>query len=195
MRFGCAVLGIVLTVSEVASAQSNALDTLRQRDASIRGILGPENRVLNRVQEGKLKQVLSATFDYDGHARLALGKYWDQMNSQDRNEAIALVTVLLERSSLEKVRQLPQTIEYVSETPRAGGVVSVLTRVSRGSDSWEVAYQFQHTAQQWKIFDVLVDGASTLDSNRAAFYKEIRETGVAGLLRKLRAKAAQERAP
>ena len=193
--FCSAVLGIALTLGEVASAQSTALDTLRQRDAAIRRILGPENQVPNSVQEGKLKQVLLATFDYEGHARLALGKYWDQMNSQERNEAIALVTGLLERSSLDKARQLPQKIEYVSEAPRAGGIVSVLTRVSRRSDSWEVAYQFHHAAQQWKIFDVEVDGASTLNSNRAAFYKEIRETGVAGLLRKLRAKAQQERAP
>lgn len=195
MRRACAVLAAALALTDLASAQSSALETLRQRDATIRRILGPENRALNRDQERELKQVLSATFDYGGHARLALGKYWDQMGLQERNEAIALVTTLLEHSSLEKVRQLPQRVEYVSEMPRAGGAVSVLTHVSRGSDTWEVAYHLQRAEDQWKIFDVVVDGASTLESNRTAFYKEIRETGVAGLLRKLRAKAAQERAP
>ena len=195
MRRACIVLAATLALTELASAQPSALDTLRQRDATIRRILGPENRALNGDQERELKQVLSATFDYSGHARLALGKYWDQMGLQDRNEAIALVTTLLERSSLEKVRQLPQRVEYVSEMPRAGGAVSVLTRVSHGSDTWEVAYYLHHADKHWKIFDVVVDGGSTLESNRAAFYKEIRETGVAGLLRRLRAKAAQEHAP
>ena len=44
---------------------------------------------------------------------------------------------------------------------------------------------------QWRIVDVIVEDASTVENNRAAFYKEIRASGIPGLLEKLRKKAAQ----
>ncbi len=187
---------IVLALASDAFAQQTATETLRQRDAAIRRLLTAGNGSLTPGQEASLKHLLAATFDFSGHARLVFGRHWETMSPEQRTEAVRLLTILLERSSLRNARRLSEErVEYFSETAEASGTSAVLTRVSRGSESWEVLYRLHRDEQGWKVVDIVVEGASTLESNRAAFYKEIKATGVAGLLAKLRAKAESEAGP
>jgi ABC-type transporter MlaC component len=71
----------------------------------------------------------------------------------------------------------------------------VLARVVRGREIHELALRMRLASGEWRIVDVVVDGTSIAESNRAAFYREIRQAGIPGLLGKLRTKAAQPKGP
>ena len=185
----CVTLGL--------GAAAGPLDALRARDRQIREILR-NTPPADRASDGRLKAAVNGIFDYETHTRRSFGRYWDQMSERDRAEALPCVSLLLERSSMDKVHQYQsEKVQFVSETidPADPSSATALTRVARGRETWEIGYAMRLAAGQWKIVDIAVEGASSVENNRAAFYKEIRQSGMPGLLEKLRKKAMQRRAP
>ena len=175
-------------------AATGPLDALRARDRQIRDILSEQKQGVTPQSEARLSQAVNGIFDYDAHARASFGRYWEQLSETERKEALRLVSTLLERSALEKVREFSmEKIQYVSESLDPGGAVaSVVTRVKRGAETAEVGYRMLWVGGTWRIADIVVEGASSVESNRAAFSREIRASGVRGLLDKLRRKVERK---
>lgn len=188
MRLGTPALALALVAVAVAAGP---LETLRTRDRQIRQVLGERGKALSAEEDSRLRALVNGIFDYETHARESFGRYWDQMSEPQRQEALRLVTLLLERSSMEKVHEYrANTIQYISERID-GADATVQTGVRHGGEKWAVGYRMRLAGGQWRIVDVIVEDASTVENNRAAFYKEIRASGIPGLLEKLRKKAAQ----
>lgn len=169
------------------------METLRDRDRRIREVLREDKSIRGSERESRLRVLVTEIFDYETHARESLGQYWSQLAEGERKEALQLIATLLERSSIEKVQEYQtDRIQYLSETNDSSipAAVCVTTRVTREGEAWEIAYRMRQVEGRWKIVDVLVEGASTVESNRASFYKEIRSSGIQSLLAKLRKKAA-----
>ncbi len=192
---GLAVAALLIYAGSAREADAaGPLDTLRARDRQIRKILSDQKEGASPEDEAQLRQAVNGIFDYEAHARASFGRYWDQLSTRDREEGLRLVSALLERSALDKVKEFsPETIQYISETIDPDGhAANVLTRVTRGTEMAEIGYRMQLAGDRWRIVDIVVEGASSVESNRAAFYKEIRTSGVEGLLDKLRRKAGRK---
>lgn len=190
------ILALALGAGMVSGQEPGPTATLKGRDSALRAVLGGADRDFTPAEEPRLRQILFDVFDYDSHAQECLGRHWTAMSEAERREARRLITLLLERSSLDKLRDFrSEAVQYVDEVIDPGGpaAATVTTRVNRKGERWTVAYRMRRTGAVWRIVDVVVEGASTIESNRAAFAKEIRATGVQGLLAKLRRKAAERR--
>jgi phospholipid transport system substrate-binding protein len=176
-------------------AAAGPLETLRERDRQIHAILEEQKQGVTPANTARLRQAVNAALDYETHAQQSFGRYWQQLSGPERQEALRLVSTLLERSALDKVNEFAaEKIQYVSESFDAGGAAAtVLTRVKRGSDTFEIGYRMERAGAAWRIVDILVEGASSVESNRGAFSREIRASGVRGLLEKLRKKAERSR--
>jgi phospholipid transport system substrate-binding protein len=187
-----ALLLLAVLSSAASAAALGPLETLRQRDRQIRELLGEREQALSGDKDARLRVLVGGILDYEAHARESFGRYWQQLGGQDRKEALRLLTVLLTRSSMDKVQQYrSDKIQYVSESIDAAdpAAATVTTRVTRDREKWEIGYRMRLSEGHWKIVDVVVEGASSVENNRAAFYKEIRASGLQGLLEKLRRKA------
>jgi ABC-type transporter MlaC component len=180
---------LLLLLCAQAALALGPLETLRLRDRQIHELLGERE-----PRDERLRALVNGIFDYETHARESFGRCWTQLGERERVEAVRLVATLLERSSMEKVREYrSDRIQYLSESIDAAdpALATVLTRVTRGRERWEIGYRMRLGGSGWRIVDVLPEGASSIENNRAAFYKEIRAGGVEALLAKLRKKAGQ----
>jgi phospholipid transport system substrate-binding protein len=184
--------GLALMLLAASARAAGPADTLRARDRQIRAVLGERGKSLSPAEDAQLRALVNGIFDYENHARESFGRYWDQMNERDQAEGLRLVRTLLERSSMDKVHEYrSNAIQYVSERLDQAGAATVTTQVTRDREKWEVGYRLRQAGGQWRIVDVIVEGAGTVENNRTAFYKEIRASGIPGLLAKLRKKADQ----
>jgi phospholipid transport system substrate-binding protein len=136
-----------------------------------------------------LNRIVAPHFDFDATATLVLGRYWRDASLQQRQLFIqAFRTHLVQLCAVSLAKYKDQKIEYKPASAAAGadGVVVVQTEVQQQAGSpIPVDYRLHRKGNDWKVYDVTVDGVSMVASNRSSFAEEIRQGGIDALTDRL----------
>lgn len=130
-------------------------------------------------------EILSPHIDYERIARLVLGRYWRQTTPEQRKRFVDEFRALQLRTYAAALTDYTHIqIEYL---PLRHGTneddVMVRTRVPReGAPPIGIDYRLHRTNDEWKVYDVLVEGVSLLATFRTTFAIEIKKVGIDGLI-------------
>jgi phospholipid transport system substrate-binding protein len=124
-------------------------------------------------------------------AKLALGKNWNKASREQKIEFVEQFRTLLVRTygkSLLEYRN--QTINFFPLRLDEGeDRVEVKSEVQQpGAPSIPVNYRMRLKDNEWKVYDLSIDGVSLVTSYRGTFAQEVRKGGIEGLLQLLRDK-------
>ncbi|HET6604854.1 MAG TPA: ABC transporter substrate-binding protein [Xanthomonadaceae bacterium] len=137
-----------------------------------------------------VKREFRKVFDREYSARLVLGRHGRGLSEPELVEfAEALADNLIVRYGRALLDFDPHIdVKVVAETPvRDGKMVRVSTEVlRRGGPPVPVAYVFHQDKDTWRVFDVIVEGVSYVQTYRNQFEEMLREQTVAEVTRKLR---------
>lgn len=87
-----------------------------------------------------------------------------------RREIVTLLTGLFERQYYHQAVLLKKReIQVVGENQLKNGDVVIDTDIVGGAATVKVSYTFYRSGDQWKIYDVRVDGTSIVESYRTQF--------------------------
>lgn len=134
-------------------------------------------------------------FDFPRMTRLAVGRNWAQASEAQKAALTNEFRSLLVRTysaSLAAYRN--QTIE-VKPTKMAAADKEVTVRTAvlqQGGPSIPIDYAMERSNGGWKVYDVVIDGASLVTTYRGSFNDQIQKGGVDGLVTAL---AERNRAP
>jgi len=139
-------------------------------------------------------------FDFMRMTRLAVGRNWQQATEAQKEALVKEFRTLLVRTystSLSAYRN--QSIE-VKPVKMAAGDKETTVRtavVQQGGPSIPIDYAMEKTDSGWKVFDVVIDGASLVTTYRGSFNEQVQRGGVDGLVKTLadRNRAPQPAAP
>lgn len=139
-------------------------------------------------------------FDFMRMTRLAVGRNWQQATEAQKEALVKEFRTLLVRTystSLSAYRN--QSIE-VKPVKMAAGDKETTVRtavVQQGGPSIPIDYAMEKTDSGWKVFDVVIDGASLVTTYRGSFNEQVQRGGVDGLVKTLadRNRAPQAAAP
>ncbi len=127
-------------------------------------------------------------FDFAAMADLALGKYKDRVNAEQRSEIVTEFRLLLVRTYSSAL------VEYTDQEPiylpmdgnEAEGMVTVKTQYEQpGEFPIPIDYRLRLGDDGWKVFDVSVDEISLVTNYRSSFARAIKKDGVDGLIKSL----------
>jgi phospholipid transport system substrate-binding protein len=147
------------------------------------------------LQNGNLDKVVQLAeakvlphFDFERMTRLAVGRNWSKASDAQKGALVKEFRTMLVRtysSSLSQYRN--QKIEVKPLRAAAGDEeVTVRTAViQQGGPPIPIDYAMEKTASGWKVFDVVIDGASLVTTYRGSFNDEIRRSSVDGLIKVL----------
>ena len=124
-------------------------------------------------------------------AKLALGKNWRNASREQKIEFINEFRDLLIRTYGKSLSEFSdQTINYFPVKLAAGEdkVVVKSEVLQSGGPSIPVAYRMRLKDNEWKVYDLSIDGVSLVTSYRGTFAQEIRKGGMEGLLKLLKDK-------
>ena len=127
-------------------------------------------------------------FDFERMTRLAVGRNWAQATDAQKQALTKEFRTLLVRTystSLSQYRN--QTIE-VKPTRLAAGDKEATVRTSviqQGGPQIPIDYAMEKMDSGWKVFDVVIDGASLVTTYRGTFNDQIQKGGVDGLVKTL----------
>jgi phospholipid transport system substrate-binding protein len=112
---------------------------------------------------------------------LVLGKHWRKANKQQKKQFIvAFKSLLVNTYSTTFTEQFNDwTIDYLPLKLKAGDkTTTVKTIVSQsGKSDAKIDYSMILRNDQWKIYDLKVEGISLVISNRETFSQMIRDSG------------------
>lgn len=203
-------LSLLLIASAAAFAAPTAV--LAQAQAATQApagspsklVLDNSTRVLNTLESrraeftadrGKLRDFMASEFntmfDRDYAARLVLGTHGRGASDADvKLFADALADSLMTRygSSLLDFNTRLQ-VRVKSETPiRGGAIVKVSSEYLRqGGEPVPVDYLMRQSGGQWKVFDVMVEGVSFVQTFRNQFDTPLRQKSIPEVAAELKA--------
>jgi phospholipid transport system substrate-binding protein len=127
-------------------------------------------------------------FDFARMTRLAVGRNWAQA-SDAQKEALTreFRTMLVRTYSTSLTAYRNQTIEVKPLKSGQDKDVTVRTAVlQQGGPSIPIDYAMEKAADgSWKVYDVIIDGASLVTTYRGSFNDQIAKGGIDGLVKTL----------
>lgn len=180
------------------SAAAVTADVKRTVDKVV-SIVADEN-MKKRGNEAKrraaLKSAISTMFDYGEMAKRSLGVNWRGRTQAEQKDFVNLFATLLENSYAGKIESYEnQKIVYDKESID-GDYAEVKSRiVTAKRDEYSLDYKLMRQGNRWKVYDVVIEGVSLVSNYRSQFQKIITSQGYGALVKKLRAKSDEIKAP
>jgi phospholipid transport system substrate-binding protein len=132
----------------------------------------------------------NAMFDRDHAARLVLGRHGRGASDEDvKLFADALADNLMQRygsSLLDFNTQLRVRVKSEKALPQGQGVRVASEFLRQGGEPIPVDYFMRKTGTQWKVFDVMVEGVSYVQTFRSQFDTELQRKSIRQVATELR---------
>jgi phospholipid transport system substrate-binding protein len=143
----------------------------------------------------QLEKVVGARFDYQEMSRRALGAPWNQLSEQEKQEFVSLFRTLLTNSYADKIETYSgEGVQYLNERTEKE-YAEVRTKVLSGKTEIPLDYRLIHKAEDWRVYDVVVDGVSLVNNYRGQFAKILRASSYSDLIDQLRKKSDKLKSP
>lgn len=202
---------LLATAPSVTLAQTRPAAATAQPSAAGRTVLDASTRIINALQTRRaefranpaalrsfIDGELSRGFDRDYAARLVLGVHGRGASDEDvKLFADAMADNLMSRygSTLLDIQGKP-SFRYKGETALPGnrGVKVTTELVRSGSEPTPVEYLMRNVGGQWKIFDVMIEGISYVQTFKNQFDAPLRQKSIRQVATELRSGSIQANA-
>ncbi|MBK7863308.1 MAG: ABC transporter substrate-binding protein [Archangiaceae bacterium] len=181
---------LLALVSSVALAASSPLQVVKAGNEQLQKL----------IAEGKGVEPLAAQaeqfIDFAELARRALGEQWAKLKPKQQDEFTATMKGLLRASYAKKaIDQGKQGEPAWGAEKVTGDEASVSSSILVSGDKFPIEYKLARGKSGWKIYDVITDGVSLVDTYADQFRSLISKKGYDGLLETLKKRREQLEAP
>ncbi|MCP9439796.1 MAG: ABC transporter substrate-binding protein [Nitrospira sp.] len=200
-RMVARVLGLAVVVALLspvvgyAGAPTEAMRTTI--DEVLRILRQDELKQPGRAEERRqmLEKVVEARFDYQEMSKRALGAPWNTLSDEEKREFVTLFRTLLTNSYADKIETYSgEGVQYLNERTEKE-YAEVRTKVLSEKTEIPLDYRLIHKANDWRVYDVVIDGVSLVNNYRGQFAKIIKASSYADLVEQLRKKSEKIKSP
>jgi phospholipid transport system substrate-binding protein len=146
------------------------------------------------IAQKLVRKILLPVIDVTLVSRAVLGKYWHRASPEQRERFTKEFTEMLVRTyAAPLLTTTGVKVRYLSQDVSADGqYATVRTIVSQGDNQpVHVDYSLVKVNGEWKVYDVAVEGISSLITYRQEYYSVIQNMGLDKFLDKLAEKNRQ----
>lgn len=188
--FGGLLIALTAMAQEVApdvliKTVTNEVLEIVRRDQDIQS--GNTRKVIDLVEAKVLPN-----FNFTRMTQLALARDWRQASAaQQKALTDEFRTLLVRTYSKALTGYKNQTIEFKPFSLKAGETdarVRTEVKQSGAGKNIELNYYLEKSGSAWKVYDIEVGGISLVTNYRDSFASEVRNGGIDGLIKALRAK-------
>ena len=171
-------------VSGIAAVEESPVEIIKNRNKTVEEIIGNKDEVKGETKE-RLKDIINSFMDFNELSRLALGKYWKERTKQEKRDFVNVFQQLIRNSSVKKL-EIYRADRMVYEEPEINGSKAKVTTIAyKKRKQFEITYKMHKVDNEWKTYDMEIDGVSTARNYRDSFYKQIAKTSYKEMYDKL----------
>jgi phospholipid transport system substrate-binding protein len=189
------LLGAVTAQSALAGGPTDAMKSTI--DEVLKIVQDKDLKQPGRAEERRqrLEQVVGDRFDYQEMSRRSLGAPWNTVSDKEKEEFVALFRTLLINSYADKIETYSgEGVQYLHERTEKE-YAEVRTKVLTGKVEIPLDYRLINKGDNWRVYDVVVDGISLVNNYRGQFSKILRAGTFTDLVDQLRKKSIKSNAP
>lgn len=183
------MIASLLAAALLAAAPVSPLTVVKSGNADVQKAANAPGATVD-----SLASVVEKFVDFEELAKRALGdKQWASLTPAQRKDFTETMTGLLRASYAQKaIGQANANVKYVKETAE-GNEATVNTILTLKKDNIPIEYKLYRAdaKKEWRIYDVITDEVSLVDTYKGQFRKLLADKGFDGLLSTLKSKRAQ----
>ena len=179
-------LSINLMAASVCLAGSDATSQLKNTIDEVIKIAKKDSMESSKGDRRiAMQKAIDERFNYSQMVRRSLGKTYDSLSDQKKQNFIKLFKGLLENSYASKLESYrDEKINFLDEVVK-GKYALVKTNIVRSNNTIRVDYKLILGNGQWKVYDFVIEGVSMIRNYKAQFTKIIRRDSYEVLVEKL----------
>jgi phospholipid transport system substrate-binding protein len=188
-----------LTMASPSAAATTPNGTTSSATEAVKGTINDliqvlDNETLKQPEQAKkrrheIEEVIKRRVDCKEMARRALGAPWSTLSHRDQHEFVDLFVQLLRDTFVGRITEhTDEQVVYLGEL-REEAFAEVKARMKGSKIDTSVDFRLIHRAHEWRVYDVVIDGASIVSNYRSQFTSIIRDVSYVGLVRKIKQKA------
>ena len=186
------ILAILAFLVPAAAAAQEAPDALVKRVTDEVLTIIKADKDLQSGNSRKIAELAEAKvlphFDFTRMTRLAVGRNWQQASEPQKEQLVKEFRTMLVRTystSLTAYRNQKIDVKPL-KMAAADKEVTVRTAViQQGGPQIPIDYAMEKTDSGWKVYDVVIDGASLVTTYRSTFNEQVQKGGIDGLVKTL----------
>jgi phospholipid transport system substrate-binding protein len=176
-------------------AGSSPMAELKKSDAALKKLFQKQPPSWSPESDAKrteMRKIVASFLDFDELGRRSLARHWETLAPKQRTEFVSTLRELIERNYVKQVHGATNyNLEFQKETVSDGqaDVTATLHTTSNGKKV-EVAmeYKLLYKNGRWRVYDVVTDEQSMLETYRAEFNKIIAKESFDALLKRMKKK-------
>lgn len=177
--------------SSVAAGEG-ATDAVQGTIANVMRVLDDERlKSPEQVEERRheIEEIIRQRVDYEEMAKRTLGTQWSSLTHHEQGEFVDLFVQLLRDTFAGRISERSdEQVLYLSEQLEEG-FAEVKTQLKGRKIDTPIDFRLIHRSGDWRVYDVVIDGASIVSNYRSQFTSIIRDVSYGGLVKKMRQKA------
>ncbi len=181
------ILFILVFSPPAAAGKTSEVETLlKEKIEKVLVILNDKEQA-KAEQHDSILEVVTPVFDFQLMAKLSLGKkYWPGLSLEKRGEYSDVFIKKMKKSYLNKL-DLYDGEDMIYDPPIAKGKkVHMRTYLDLKENKMEMLYKFYKSRKGWLIYDLEIEGVSTVQTYRSQFDGVLRDGTIDDLIAKLK---------
>jgi len=183
----------VLTVRSSLSAADSPMEALQIPIETVLSLLkdpkykDPDQR---QQQRDKIFAITRKLFDYTEMSRRTLARNWKSFSPQEQMQFVDVFADHLSNSYMDKIQgeYKGETVQFLGQEMVADGKALVTTKVQRQPSDISVDYSMLLVDNQWRVYDVNIEGVSLIKNYRTQFDQILVKESPAQLIERLKKK-------
>ncbi|MEK7236484.1 MAG: ABC transporter substrate-binding protein [Nitrospirota bacterium] len=191
------VAGLTMASPSLAATASNGIES--SATEAVKGTINDLIQVLDddtlkqpeqaEERRHEIEQIIKHRVDYAEMARRALGAPWPTLSHRERHEFVDLFVQLLRDTFAGRISERSdEQVVFLGEL-REAAFAEVKAQMKGRKIDTPIDFRLIHRAHEWRVYDVVIDGASIVSNYPSQFTSIIRDVSYVGLVKKMRQKA------
>ncbi|MFC1516550.1 phospholipid-binding protein MlaC [Thermodesulfobacteriota bacterium] len=182
------LLCLLLIIPTVAADETKDVEAMLK--AKVEAVLTVlQNKTLEQQDKNKITtEIVEPMFDFLLMAKLALGKnHWNGITREKQEQFTELFVKILRNSYLEKLTLYENETVTIQKASQVGKRIHVPTEVISQNNRISILYKLYKSTDEWKIYDLEIEGVSLIKSYRTQFDSELSTGTIDDLIREMSA--------
>jgi phospholipid transport system substrate-binding protein len=199
-RLSAPVFVLILAIPLCSTAVASPTDVLRgPLDLAILILKDPKYQSddpgLKAEQRDKIWDLVGGRFDFTEVSRRALARNWKSFSAEEQKAFTTVFAKMLGNIYVERIQSgfAGQKVEFADEILHETKPLAIVkTFIVDDQTKIPVDYSLKKTNDQWRVYDVKVEGVSLVKNYRTQFNDILRKEKPAELIERLKSKVAEQ---